>query len=146
DTPACRVSRWPRRVPALQWFWQTGAACRTPLLRSDRPPASRATTGPPTCPQYNPKYNEDQRMFRRILFLGACLSIAAAGQPAAQLKQQAEVLKARGGAAGARALIGGRAAANPKSAELEDETGFLLAVLNRNPEAKPHFERAIELE
>src|ERR1017187_5347662 len=84
--------------------------------------------------------------FRRILFLCACLSIAVAAQTAAQLKQQAEVLKARGDAAGALALIGRAAAANPKSAELEDETGFLLAVLNRSPEAKPHFERAIELE
>src|ERR1019366_6964395 len=85
-------------------------------------------------------------MFHRILFLGACLSIAAAGQPAAQLKQQAEALKARGDAAGGLALIGRAAAANPKSAEVEDETGFLLAVLQRSPEAKPHFERAIELD
>src|ERR1035438_1749306 len=75
----------------------------------------------------------------RILFLCACLSIAAAAQTPAQLKQQAEALKARGDAAGALALIAKASAANPKSAELEDETGFLLAVLHRGPEAKPHF-------
>src|ERR1039457_5754176 len=93
-------------------------------------------------------------MFHRILFLGACLSIAAGGPPGGQLKQPAGgakgreggALKAREGAAGALALLRRASAADPKSAELEDETGFLLAVLNRNPEAKPHFERAIELE
>src|ERR1035437_3149598 len=85
-------------------------------------------------------------MFRRILLLGACLSIAAAGQTAAQLKQQAEALKARGDAAGALAVTVRAAAADPRSAELEDEIGFLLAVLNRGGEAKPHFERAIQLE
>ena len=43
-------------------------------------------------------------MFRRILFFAAFLSIAAAAQSVAQLKRQAEALKARGDAAGALAI------------------------------------------
>src|ERR1022692_9078 len=57
------------------------------------------------------------RTLRRIVFLGACLSIAAAGQTVAQLKQQAEALKARGDAAGALALIAKASAADPRSEE-----------------------------
>src|SRR5580692_7656486 len=84
-------------------------------------------------------------MFRPILF-AALLSLAAKGQSALELKQQADALKARGDAAGALDLTEKAAEADPKSAELEDEIGFLLAVLKRNPEAKPHFERAIQME
>src|ERR1035438_4400054 len=84
-------------------------------------------------------------MFRRILF-AALLSVAANGQTAAELKQQADALKARGDAAGALALTEKAAEADPKSAALEDEIGFLLAVLKRSQEAKPHFERALELD
>src|SRR5580704_3193659 len=85
-------------------------------------------------------------MLCRIAFFAAFLSIAANAQTVAQLKQQAAALKARGDAAGALALTEKAAEADPRSAELQDEVGFLLAVLKRGPEAKPHFERAIQLE
>src|ERR1700733_8600219 len=83
-------------------------------------------------------------MFRGIL-VAALLSLSAKGQAAAELKQQADALKARGDAAGALELTEKAAEADPKSAALEDEIGFLLAVLKRSPEAKPHFERAFDL-
>src|SRR5277367_466775 len=76
----------------------------------------------------------------RILFFAACLAAAANGQTASELKEQADALKARGDAAGALILTQKAAEADPKSAALEDEIGFLLAVLKRSPEAKPHFE------
>jgi len=72
--------------------------------------------------------------------------IAVCGQTALELKRQAAALKAKGDAAGALALTVKAAAEDPKSAELEDEIGFLLAVLNRAAEAIPHFEHAIELQ
>src|SRR5580693_1064108 len=81
-------------------------------------------------------------MFRSIFFFATLLF----GQTAAELKQRADALKAQGDAAGALELMEKAAEADPKSAELEDEAGFLLAVLKRNPEAKVHFERAIQLD
>src|ERR1700684_2565698 len=85
-------------------------------------------------------------MFRQILFFAALPFLIANAQTAAELKQEAEVLKARGDAAGALERMVQAVEADPTSAGLEDETGFLLAVLKRNPEAKPHFERAIQLD
>ena len=85
-------------------------------------------------------------MLYRILFLAAFLAVAANSQAAVHLKQQADALKAKGDAAGALALAERAAAADPKSAGLEDEVGFLLAVLQRGAEAKPHFERALQLD
>src|SRR3974390_1919222 len=63
-----------------------------------------------------------------------------------QLKKQASALKAKGDASGALASYEKAAAAAPQSAEIQDEIGFLLAVLKRNGEAKQHFERAIQLQ
>src|SRR5689334_11301854 len=62
---------------------------------------------------------------------------------AAQTLSDAEALKARGDAAGALAVL---EKIQPKTARVEDETGFLLAVLNRGPEARAAFERAIALD
>src|ERR1700728_2965481 len=84
-------------------------------------------------------------MYCRILLFAAFLGVTAKGQPAAELKQQADARKAVGDAAGALEFMEKAAEADPRSAEFEDEIGFLLAVLQRNPEAKPHFERAIDL-
>jgi tetratricopeptide (TPR) repeat protein len=85
-------------------------------------------------------------MVCRILFFAACLSVAANGQTAAEFKQQADARKASGDAAGALEFMEKAAEADPNSAGLEDEIGFLLAVLKRNPEAKLYFERAIQLD
>ena len=85
-------------------------------------------------------------MFHRIFLFGVLFHIAITGQTALDLKRQAAALKAKGDAAGALALTVKAAEADPKSAELEDEIGFLLAVLNRGAEAIPHFEHAIELQ
>ena len=85
-------------------------------------------------------------MLYRILLIGALFHVAATAQTASQLRRQADSLKAKGDAAGALELTLKAAEANPKSAELEDEIGFLLAVLGRGPEARPHFARAVELQ
>src|SRR5437763_9670800 len=55
-------------------------------------------------------------------------------------------LKARGDAAGALAAWEKAAEANPKSARIQDEIGFLLAVLNKPADAVRHFTRALELD
>ena len=63
-----------------------------------------------------------------------------------QLESRARDLKARGDAAGALAAWEQASALDPKSARIQDEIGFLLAVLNRRDEALQHFERAIALD
>src|ERR1039458_7887711 len=78
-------------------------------------------------------------ILRRMFLFAACFWVAAYGQTASELKQQADALKARGDAAGALELIQKAAEADPKSAGLEDEIGFLLAVLKHSQDAKPHF-------
>jgi superkiller protein 3 len=85
-------------------------------------------------------------MSGRSLVLAALLAVAVNGQTVEELKRQADTLKARGDAAGALKLMERAASADPKSAAIEDEVGFLLAVLQRNAEAKTHFARAIELD
>jgi hypothetical protein len=55
-------------------------------------------------------------MFRQILFLAALPYLTANAQTAAELKQQADALKARGDAAGALELMEKAAEADPKSA------------------------------
>ena len=64
----------------------------------------------------------------------------------AQLEARARELKSRGDAAGSLAAWEKAAALDPKSAAIQDEIGFLLAVLNRRQEAIQHFERAIALD
>src|SRR5947209_2766844 len=71
---------------------------------------------------------------RSFLSAALLLSSAAHGQNAGGLRQQAEALKAKGDAAGALAVFEKAAAADPKSADIEDQIGFLLAVLKRAPE------------
>jgi len=61
----------------------------------------------------------------------------------AQLRAQAHALKIKGDAAGALAACREAIALAPNSAELHDEAGFLLAVLNRRQEAISYFAKAI---
>src|SRR5215831_15462142 len=79
-------------------------------------------------------------------FVAAVRLSAPAQESLAQLESRAEQLKARGDAAGSLAAWEKAAALDPKSARIQDEIGFLLAVLNRRPEARQHFQRAIELD
>ena len=63
-----------------------------------------------------------------------------------QIEARAAERKAHGDAAGALAAWQKAARLDPKSARIEDEIGFLLAVLQRPDEAIRHFERAIQLD
>jgi len=62
------------------------------------------------------------------------------------LESQASAARSRGDAAAALAAWQQAAALDPNSARIQDEIGFLLAVLNRRDEAYSHFERALALE
>src|SRR5829696_4140762 len=57
-----------------------------------------------------------------------------------------KALKQAGDAAGALEAFRKAEALHPKSASLQDEIGFLLAVLGRQDEAISQFERAIQLD
>ena len=81
-----------------------------------------------------------------ILALGAVLAAAAGQDRLKDLESRAAALKAAGDAAGALAAWQQAAALDPQSAHIEDEIGFLLAVLNRREEAVRHLERAVELD
>src|SRR5260370_39850645 len=72
--------------------------------------------------------------FVSLLFLAA--------QPAPTWRAEVDALKAKGDAAGALA----RLAHAPVSAAMEDETGFLLAVLGRRSEALDHFRKAVAID
>src|SRR5271154_1945088 len=63
-----------------------------------------------------------------------------------ELESQALELKLKGDAAGALAAYQQAAALDPESARLQDEIGFLLAVLNRRDEAIEHFKHAVDLD
>jgi len=62
------------------------------------------------------------------------------------LEARAAALKARGDAAGALAAWEKAAEIAPRSARVQDEIGFLLAVLNRRQEAVSHFEQALKFD
>ena len=86
-------------------------------------------------------------MRSRWLCLFLCSLAALPGQETlAQLESRARELKARGDAAGSLEAWQKAAALDPKSAAIQDEIGFLLAVLNRRQEAIQHFERAVSLD
>src|ERR1051326_8964228 len=79
--------------------------------------------------------------------LAAAALRCASGQPdLAQIEAHAAQLKARGDAAGALAEWQKAAALDPKSARIQDEIGFLLAVLQRPRDAIEHLERAVNLD
>src|SRR5258708_13737464 len=82
-----------------------------------------------------------------LWFFVAAVALPVLGQETlAQLEARARELKARGDAAGSLEAWQKAAALDPKSAGIQDEIGFLLAVLNRRQEAIQHFERAISLD
>src|SRR4051794_38980496 len=84
------------------------------------------------------------------MFFGTLLALAgflaANAESVPILKSQAAALKAKGDAQGALAKYEAALQLSPKSAELEDEVGFLLAVLSRQAQAKQHLQRALELQ
>src|SRR5579863_7372842 len=83
----------------------------------------------------------------RWLSLVLCFQlIAFAADSLEEIESRANALKAAGDAAGALAAYQEAATLDPKSARYQDEIGFLLAVLNRRPEALEHFKQAIELD
>src|SRR5215472_2264304 len=78
-----------------------------------------------------------------VLFL---LVIAVHAQDLRQIEDRAAELKSHGDAAGALAEWQKAAALDPKSARIQDEIGFLLAVLQRHAEAVERLERAVNLD
>src|SRR5580700_12098592 len=62
------------------------------------------------------------------------------------LEDRGAALKAKGDAAGALDVYRQAAELDPKSAHLQDEVGFLLAVLNRREEAIQSFQQALDLD
>ena len=77
--------------------------------------------------------------------LSICV-LAAAADSLPDLEARGAALKSRGDAAGALEAYEKAAALNPESARLEDEVGFLLAVLQRRDEALRKFQQAIDLD
>jgi Flp pilus assembly protein TadD len=63
-----------------------------------------------------------------------------------QLEAEARQRLAARDASGALAAYEKLAELVPKSASYQDEVGFLLAAINRSPDAIPHFRRATELD
>ena len=79
-------------------------------------------------------------MRSRWLCLFLCSLAALPGQETLpQLEARARELKARGDASGSLEAWQKAATLDPKSAPIQDEIGFLLAVLNRRQEAIQHF-------
>src|SRR5260370_12155221 len=83
---------------------------------------------------------------RTILCAALACSFLGAGETAAEWIRQGRAYKARGDADAALRAFEKAAALDPKSAEVEDEIGFLLAATNRQSEAIPHFEKAVQLD
>ena len=81
----------------------------------------------------------------RLLILLAPLAFAASQNPSAW-RAEGKALKAKGDAAGALVAFEKAAADQPAAADLQDEIGFLLAVLGRNQDAMARFDRAIALD
>lgn len=61
-------------------------------------------------------------------------------------RAEADALKTKGDAEGALAVLQRAAAAAAPSAAIEDEIGFLLAVLNRRNDAMARFHKALALD
>src|SRR3954451_5951494 len=87
-----------------------------------------------------------RRYLTGICLLSFLLPVLQAGTPATSLKAQAQSLKQRGDARGALDAYRKAAEAEPQSAELQDEIGFLYAVLKQPAEAKEYFRRAVALQ
>src|SRR5690348_7505745 len=83
-------------------------------------------------------------------FLAAVLAsgmlIAQAQPDNSRLEAEAQRALAAGEASGALAKYEQLAKLVPRSAQYEDQIGFILAATNRTEESIPHFQRAIELD
>jgi len=77
---------------------------------------------------------------------GGVLACSLLAQTATEWVRQGRAFKAKGDAASALHAFQQALSLDPKSAEIEDEVGFLLAAMNRRTEAITHFEKAIELD
>src|SRR5688500_2555543 len=71
---------------------------------------------------------------------------AAHGESSNELTREAAARKAQGNPQGALELYQKAAKLSPNSASIQNEIGFLLAVLQKPAEAKDHFQKAIELQ
>ncbi len=80
-----------------------------------------------------------------VVLLALCALCGAADTPQ-DLAERGAALKAKGDAAGALELFRQAADLDPQSARLQDEIGFLLAVLNRRTEAIQSFQHALDLD
>jgi tetratricopeptide (TPR) repeat protein len=81
-----------------------------------------------------------------MAWLAALAVLLLADPSARELEAQAQRLRAKGDAAGALAAYEKASALEPKSARIQDEIGFLLAVMQRPEEAAEHFQRASALD
>src|ERR1022692_714867 len=86
---------------------------------------------------------------QRVCLALLCLSLRLAAQTGAtvpQLESTARERLAAKDANGALAAYEKLAVLAPKSAEYQDQIGFLLAATNRSSDAIPHFQKAAELD
>src|SRR5437867_4219996 len=83
---------------------------------------------------------------KRFALILLVSTVLAASQSLPDWLRQAAALKARGDAAGALNAYQEAARLGPPSAEIQDEIGFLLAVLKRPGEALEHFREAVRLD
>ena len=85
----------------------------------------------------------------RVRLLALFLSLTwvlSAADTVRDLEDRGRALKAKGDAAGALEVYRQAAQLDPKSPQLQDELGFLLAVLNRRTEAIESFQHALDLD
>src|SRR5713226_5580201 len=80
-----------------------------------------------------------------VLLCTVVVTSAESPEKLQQLVAQGRALIAKGDAAGALEAFHKASDLAPKSAELHDEVGFLLAVLKRGAEARDQFQKAIAL-
>src|SRR5258708_3581268 len=85
-------------------------------------------------------------LFRKIAGGLVLWWVLAAADTAADWVRQGQAYKAKGDAAAALQAFEKALALDPKSPQIEDEVGFILAATNRRDEAIAHFEKAIQLD
>src|ERR1700687_3711888 len=86
-------------------------------------------------------------MLSRAITGGVLLCSSLLGfETATEWVRQGQAFKAKGDAAPALHAFEQALLLDPKSADIEDEVGFLTAAMNRSADAIPHFVRAIELD
>ena len=91
-------------------------------------------------------YNEIGLKLVLLCWSAVLLSVLLEAQSSAALLTQAEQAIRRGDSQGALALLQKASRLTPHTAESEDRTGFLLAVLSHQEDARDHFERALSID